>query len=239
MRMIASYHYRRRSASKHQAQSLGHIPKQQSSVMSVSVVSEFLVIFILHLALMPFSQPTRASLKKETKKQKEKENYIINLTEDDKEEKVEPKVSQMMDVSNLSIKVASRPISPLTFNSSHIAGPSTRSRAALIKSQTTPLQTSNNASVNVEDPFQLTGVTQVAGFLNACFPPMAHFLRHFIDFGCTSEAYLVAISAWPADRISCFLSQVSSCQGHEREFSEMDILILQNHFVSYFNKAQT
>jgi hypothetical protein len=198
---------------------------------------------------MPSSQPTRASLKKEVKKQKE--TYIIDLTEDDnwdKEQKVEPNVSQMTDVSNLSIKVASSPVSPLIFNSSHnIAGPSTRPPAALIKSQSTPFhsdsgfqaQTSNDASFNDDDPFRLTGVTQVAGFLNACFPPMAHFLRHFIDFGCTSEVYLVAVSTWPADRISYFLSQVSGCQGHERKFSEMDILILQNHFMSYFNKAQT
>jgi hypothetical protein len=63
-------------------------------------------------------------------------------------------------------------------------------------------RSSNNASFtqslgNNEDTFELTGVTLVARFLNACSPPMAHFLQPLINFGCTSEEYLIAISTWP------------------------------------------
>jgi hypothetical protein len=68
---------------------------------------------------------------------------------------------------------------------------------------------------------------------------MAHYLQHFIDFGCTNEEYLVAVSTWPADRISNFLSQVSSNGDNQPKFSDMDILILQDQFTSYFDKAQT
>ena len=89
----------------------------------------------------------------------------------------------------------------LTDNSSPTAGPSTlRSRAALIQSP----------SDSNEDVSQLTGVTQVAHFLNACFPPMAHFYQHFIDFGCTGEEHLFAVSTWSSEEISQFLSKVSA-----------------------------
>ena len=46
--------------------------------------------------------------------------------------------------------------------------------------------------------------------------------------------YLFAISTWPADRISNFLSQVSGRGGDKRRFSEMDILVLRGRFISYF-----
>lgn len=192
---------------------------------------------------------------------KREEEDIIDLTSNDDEhyenqkvEFAEPKLPQMMDISNSQpeptmIKIASRPASPLGPISSPFAGPSTlRSPAAPTKVQSTPhhakgssqAQSSNGSSNqgNPEDAFQSTGVTRVARFLNACFPSMAHFLKHFVDFGCTSEEYLRAISTWPTDRISYFLSQVSGQGGDGRKLSEMDMLVLQNHFISYFNKGQ-
>ena len=189
-----------------------------------------------------------------------KENDVIDFTLDDDDEKpkekVEPKFPLMTDISNwlpgrAIIKVASRSTSPLKLDSSHIVRPSIlRPSAARNISQSTPLHaesssqalSSNNASLkqnNHEDAFKLTGVTRVARFLNACSPSMAHFLQPFIDFGCTSDEYLVAISTWPTDKISHFLRQVVSRGSDKVQFSQMDILILQNHFISYFNKAQT
>jgi hypothetical protein len=193
-----------------------------------------------------------------------KENDIIDFTLDDdakhdkkqgsKVEIVEPKLPLTMDISNQlpgpsTIKGASRSTSPLKFNSSQRLS-TLGSSAARLNSQNTPLhaesssqaQSSNSARFtqgNNEDVFKLTGVTRVARFLNACSPPMAHFLQPFINFGCTSEEYLVAVSTWPTEKISHFLRQVVSREKEKREFSQMDMLILQNHFISYFNKAQT
>ena len=168
-----------------------------------------------------------------------------------------PKLALMTDISNQlpgssTVKKESRSTPPPKFSSSQrpsILEPS----AAHINSQNTPLHaesssqalSSNNASLpqgDPEDAFKLTGVTRVARFLNACTPPMAHFLQPFINFGCTSEEYLAAISTWPTERISSFLKQVvSRGDDDKRTFSQMDMLILQNHFISYFNnlKAQT
>jgi len=229
--MLTAYHHRRRFALKHQLQPVELLHKR-SLVMSVSV-------------------PTTAALRKKQQKEikKEKENEI-DLTEDHEEyeEKAkvqQPQIAQMMDISNLSIKVASSSTSPPTPRNSGL-----RSSAAVTESQKTPLhaesssqaQSSTNANFNQgkhEDAFQLTGATQVARFLNACFPPMAHFLQRFIDYGCSSEEYLAAVSTWPPEKISYFLSQVSARAGDARELSPMEMLILQNHFISYFNKAQT
>lgn len=227
-RMLTAYHHRRRFALKHQLQPVELLNKR-SLVMSVSV-------------------PTTAALRKTQLKEikKEKENEIDDHDKYEEKPKVQqPKLAQMMDISNLSIKVASSSTSPLTPRNSGL-----RSSAAITESQRTPLhaesssqaQSSTNANFNQgkpEDAFQLTGVTQVARFLNACFPPMAHFLHRFIDYGCSNEQYLAAVSTWPSDKISYFLSQVSARTGDAREFSQMEMLILQNHFTSYFNKAQT
>ena len=196
-----------------------------------------------------------------------KENDIIDITLDDNGENdekskleneaefVEPKLPLMTNISNrlpgsASIKRASRSTSPPKFGSSQIAKASTlQSPVARMKSQNTPIHAesssqarpSNNASFtqgNQEDALKLTGVTRLAGFLNACSPPMAHFLQPLINFGCTSEEYLVAVSAWPTDKILHFLRQVVGRESDKREFTQMDMLVLQNHFVSYFTKAR-
>jgi hypothetical protein len=181
---------------------------------------------------------------------KRKENDIIDIKiYDEKDEKpkekvefVEPKLERRLPgpatIKGLGPGACSRPSTP----------------AARIKPQITPLyaepessfqaryRSSNNASItqsNNENVFELTGITLVARFLNACSPPMGHFLQAFMDFGCTSEEYLVAISTWRTDGISYFLKQVVSHGSDKHQFSQMDILILQNHFISYFNKAST
>jgi len=244
--MIKSYHIRRRFGSKQQTQSGALSSRKSNFVMSVTV-------------------PTRAVLEKEREAAKnQKENGIIDFTLDDdakhdekqksKVEIAEPKLPLMMDISNQlpgpsTVKRPSRSTSPLKFNSSQRLS-TLGSSAARLNIQNTPLHAesssqarpSNSASFtqgNNEDVFKLTGVTRVARFLNACSPPMAHFLQPFIDFGCTSEEYLVAVSTWPTEKISYFLRQVVSRGEDKCNFSQMDMLILQNHFTSYFNKAQT
>ena len=118
----------------------------------------------------------------------------------------------------------------LTNDSSPTAGPSTLwSRAALIQSP----------SNSHEDVSQLMGVTRVACFLNTCFPLMAHFFQYFIDFGCTGQEHLFVVSTWSSEEISQFLSKVSAYGSNEHKFLDMDMLILHNHFISYFTKAQT
>jgi hypothetical protein len=128
-----------------------------------------------------------------------------------------------------------------------MAGPA-GGRRSLTKPQRTPLHAKSSSQAHPSNPsfkqadsgdaIQSPGATLVARFLNACFPSMVHYLQHFIDFGCTNEEYLVAVSTWPADRISYFLSQVSSHGDNQPKFSDMDILILQDHFISYFGKDQ-
>jgi len=94
-------------------------------------------------------------------------------------------------------------------------------------------QSSTNTGFNRgnEDPFQLTGKTEVARFLNACSPPMGRFLNSFISHGCSSERRLRKVSTWRTDRITQFLSKVSA------HGTELERLILQEHLVSYFGKA--
>ena len=118
----------------------------------------------------------------------------------------------------------------LTDDSSPTAGLSTlQSHAALIQSP----------SDSHEDISQLMGVTWVTHFLNVCFPPMAHFLQHFIDFGYTGKEHLFVVSTWSSEEISQFLSKISAYGSNKCKFSDMDMLILHNHFISYFTKAQT
>lgn len=231
MQIMAAYHCRRRFHSKQQIRPVEHAPRKSSLVMSVSV-------------------PTRAALRKKRKEAKKgKENDVIDLTDDESNEKlkvgfVEPILPQIMDISNLPIEISSPSTSPPIFVSSNIAGPSTLQFPAspLHAESSSQGHSSNNANIqqgNHEDAFLLTGITRVASFLNDSFPPMTHFLKHFVEFGCTSEEYLAAISTWPVGKISHFLSQVSAHGSDERKFSQMEMIILQNHFISYFNKAQT
>ena len=72
---------------------------------------------------------------------------------------------------------------------------------------------------------------QVRRFLDACTPPMSHFLPKFIAFGCNNEDFLRAVHSWTDDVIDSFLKSVSSCG--ENEFTGMDIFVLGNHFRKY------
>lgn len=181
------------------------------------------------------------------KKQAEED---IDITDKDEKrndvQNVESKLPLTTDISNLQS-------GPVTIHAASSLGPISSRTAALqfsatsIKSQSAPpyAESSSKARFSIarsnqnnhKDALQLRGVPLVAQFLNTCLPPMAHLLKHFVDFGCISEEYLAAVSTWPANKILSFLDQVSERAGDENLISDMDKLVLQDHFSSYFNKA--
>lgn len=77
-----------------------------------------------------------------------------------------------------------------------------------------------------------TNALSVTFFLDACTPSIVDHAQQFVDFGCSTEVYLFAVSQWAKKTIHKFLEKVSS-RGPAR-LLEMDILILQNHFLTYF-----
>ena len=74
----------------------------------------------------------------------------------------------------------------------------------------------------------------VTPFLNACVPSMAHWLKAFVDFGCTNEECLITVSTWDDHKILHFLRQVSDCGADGNKLSDMDMLVLIDHFLTYF-----
>lgn len=61
---------------------------------------------------------------------------------------------------------------------------------------------------------------------------MTHFLPSFLTFGCKNEEFLQAANKWADDVIESFLKSLPS--SGESKFTGMDILVLKNHFRSYF-----
>lgn len=70
-------------------------------------------------------------------------------------------------------------------------------------------------------------------FLEASVPSMGYLLPHFIDYGCTHEVFLLAVSVWPPERISKFLEDVVTGP-HGPLISPMEKMVLENHFQRYF-----
>lgn len=70
-------------------------------------------------------------------------------------------------------------------------------------------------------------------FLEASVPSMGYLLPHFIDYGCTHEVFLLAVSVWPPERISKFLEDVVTGP-HGLLISPMEKMVLENHFRQYF-----
>ena len=70
-------------------------------------------------------------------------------------------------------------------------------------------------------------------FLNSCVPSMGHLLDRFINFGCTSEEFLLGISMWSRAEIEHFLDQLPvTVEGIP--LSPMEKLVLINQFLNYF-----
>jgi hypothetical protein len=86
-----------------------------------------------------------------------------------------------------------------------------------------------------------TGSTQaVYSFLEQCTPSMGHLHQHFVNFGCSSEEYLVAVSGWPSEVVRKFLIQVlMDRETGEMLVNSMDMFVLQTHFLAYYQTYGT
>ena len=115
-----------------------------------------------------------------------------------------------------------------------------RSNYMMPESVSQTLPQSNKSSVDIKpdttykqhDPNQYP---DIHSFLKASAPPMTHLMDAFINFGCTNADYLLAISSWSSEAIADLLNQLSLGPAG-RQLTEMDKLILQDHFKEYFDK---
>jgi hypothetical protein len=102
----------------------------------------------------------------------------------------------------------------------------------------TSLNTSN-LSTSKDSPMHGSQLSQsdqnhsVHHFLEASVPSMSYLLPRFIDYGCTHEGFLSAVSTWPPERIRKFLEDVVA--GPDSPLiSPMEKMVLENHFHQYF-----
>lgn len=92
-----------------------------------------------------------------------------------------------------------------------------------------PAVTPSISNCKIQCPNQYRAIYD---FLEASLPPMTHFMDGFIDYGCINVDFLLAISAWPFERIRYFLDQVPGRDG--TKMTDMEKFVLQNHFKEYF-----
>ncbi|KAF8808853.1 hypothetical protein BYT27DRAFT_7188336 [Phlegmacium glaucopus] len=93
---------------------------------------------------------------------------------------------------------------------------------------TMPEVTSTPSSSTKYHPLQYPAIYD---FLEASVPPMTHLMDSFIDFGCINADFLRAISSWSCEGIRQVLDQLPGRDG--RNLTEMEKLVLQNHFKEY------
>ncbi|KAH9478845.1 hypothetical protein JR316_0009307 [Psilocybe cubensis] len=102
---------------------------------------------------------------------------------------------------------------------------------------TTPSRRSNNASRSSIGSMPCTPSSSHGGdaiyhFLDSCLPSMAHLWEDFDAYGLNDEQMLLAVSSWTPEHINSFLHRFANkCR---KPVSEMDIEMLQVHFLSYF-----
>ncbi|KAF8150590.1 hypothetical protein B0H34DRAFT_144086 [Crassisporium funariophilum] len=99
--------------------------------------------------------------------------------------------------------------------------------ATQVATQTTTSSSSQSSSRSVDQ------IARVHTFLSSCVPPMNHFLQSFIDFGCADEEFLLGVSLWSPKKIEEFLMRLPLAP-HGRPMSQMERLVLENHFSTYF-----
>lgn len=92
--------------------------------------------------------------------------------------------------------------------------------------------TSNFPNLNSQKPHHPDSIVTIYQFLNGCVPSMTHLLKQFLDFGCTSEEVLWAISTWSRQGVEDFLDRLPPGPSGN-SMSQMEKLILLNHFSSY------
>jgi len=121
---------------------------------------------------------------------------------------------------------------PASTSSSTVVNNSSQSSTQLLDS---PAKISSG-SPNTTSARQFGSGTQaIFNFLGQCTPSMTHLHHHFVNFGCSNEEYLLAVSSWPPEAVHNFLKQaLTDRETGEVLVNSMDMLILQTHFLAYY-----
>jgi hypothetical protein len=72
-----------------------------------------------------------------------------------------------------------------------------------------------------------TRAEEVADFLRICIPDMSYFLPAFIEFGCRSRGFLVALAGYSDERVDDILRKIARNISSEVVVTEMDIWVLK------------
>ena len=104
-------------------------------------------------------------------------------------------------------------------------------RMAVSSSQASTSASSSSARFLA--PVPTCQIVVIYQFLHSCVPSLDHLLQRFIDFGCTSEEFLLGISMWPRERIEDFVDKLPPADDG-MPISPMEKLVLCNQFLSYF-----
>jgi len=100
-------------------------------------------------------------------------------------------------------------------------------------SDTSSFSTSEDSPIHRCTVPQSDMIKSMHHFLDACVPSMSHLLQRFIDYGCTHDGFLLAVSMWPPERIRKFLEDVVSGPDGQ-SISPMEQMVLENHLTQYF-----
>ncbi|KAF9480012.1 hypothetical protein BDN70DRAFT_656686 [Pholiota conissans] len=97
------------------------------------------------------------------------------------------------------------------------------------------LKVPSNTTTECPSTAEAAKQEDVYTFLDTCQPPMLQYTQQFMDFGCTSNKYLRAVSLWRKEqRYNLVRKIMQSSRATESEPTEMDIAILVNQFETYF-----
>ncbi|KAF9479996.1 hypothetical protein BDN70DRAFT_993059 [Pholiota conissans] len=76
--------------------------------------------------------------------------------------------------------------------------------------------------------------SDIYSFLSSCEPPMVHYLRCFVDFGCTTSTYLRSIARWIPEQRYALLKRILRTGFQDGAPPEIDIAVLENQFATAF-----
>lgn len=98
----------------------------------------------------------------------------------------------------------------------------------------TPLP-SSRVSISLSAPSSTLSDSNgaIQTFLSSCQPPLTHLLPNFITYGCTSEAYLRALAAFPGPKRRKVLKRVLGSPDREDGkvgVKEFDLDLLEEQF---------
>ncbi|KAF9479998.1 hypothetical protein BDN70DRAFT_932111 [Pholiota conissans] len=134
------------------------------------------------------------------------------------------------DNGNPNINTASNPAPQSTNRISGVPAPSSSTGQPASCDEVVPINNEQCNSIAPENQ-------GIHSFLATCKPPMTHYLKLFIDFGCTTETHLRSISLWlPEHKYNLVKTILKSANpgGATAEPTEMDVAFLVNQFEVYF-----